>query len=233
MVTRARKGHTFDTTLLGHLPRGDRRPTAPPDLDSGLPVLLVRVGGKFPIQHHVVGVIRTLGRAGVPVYAVTEEGVTPASTSRYLTGQVKLTSGGELDQSALLDRLVEGVDRLPTRPMLVCPDDEAAVLLAEGADALAGRAICPAVPPDLPRQLASKRGLHEICLRHGVPTPAMSAVRTGDDLEAALSNLTLPVVVKQADSWSRQTRPVVAGSTVVRTAQDVGRLRAAFDRWPE
>jgi hypothetical protein len=45
--------------------------------------------------------------------------------------------------------------------------------------------------------------------------------------------MTLPVVVKQADSWSRLTRPVVAGSTVLRTAEDVERLRAAFDRWPE
>jgi predicted ATP-grasp superfamily ATP-dependent carboligase len=232
MSKRARNTHTFDT-LLGHLPRGDRRPTTPPDLDPGLPVLLVRVGGIFAIQHHVVGVIRTLGRAGVPVYAVTEKGVTPASTSRFLTGQVKLSSGGELDQSALLDRLVEAVEELPAMPMLVCTDDEAAVLVAEGAAALAGRAIFPAVPPELPRQLASKRGLYEICRHYGVPTPATSSVRTGDDLEAALANLTLPVVVKQADSWSRLTRPVVTGSTVVRTAEDVGRLRAAFDRWPE
>jgi predicted ATP-grasp superfamily ATP-dependent carboligase len=232
MSKRARKRRTFDT-LLGHLPRGDRRPTAPPDLDPGLPVLLVRVGGISPIQHHVVGVIRTLGRAGVPVYAVTEKGVTPASTSRFLTGQVKLSSGGELDQAALLDRLVEVVDGLPARPMLVCTDDEAAVLVAEGAAALTGRAIFPAVPPDLPRQLASKRGLYEICQRYGVPTPATSSVRTGEDLEAALANMTLPVVVKQADSWSRLTRPVVAGSTVLRTAEDVERLRAAFDRWPE
>ena len=35
--TRARKGRTIDT-LLGHLPQGDRRPTAPPALDCGLPV---------------------------------------------------------------------------------------------------------------------------------------------------------------------------------------------------
>jgi predicted ATP-grasp superfamily ATP-dependent carboligase len=164
---------------------------------------------------------------------VTEKGVTPASTSRFLTGQVKLSSGGELDQSALLDRLVEVVDGLPARPMLVCTDDEAAVLVAEGAAALAGRAIFPAVPPDLPRQLASKRGLYEICRRYGVPTPATSSVRTGEDLEAALANMTLPVVVKQADSWSRLTRPVVTGSTVLRSAEDVERLRAAFDRWPE
>ena len=177
--------------------------------------------------------IRTLGRAGVPVYAVTEEGVTPASTSRYLTGQVKLSSGGEPDQAALLDRLVELVDRLPAKPLLVCTDDEAAVLVAEGAGLLAGRAICPAVPPDLPRQLASKPRLHEICRRLGVPTPATSSVRTGDELVATLANLALPVVVKQADSWSRLSRPVVPGSTVVRTAEEVRELRAAFDRWPE
>jgi D-aspartate ligase len=227
-----REKHTFDT-LLGHLPRGDRRPTAPPDLDPGVPVLLVRVITNFPIQHHVVGVIRTLGRAGVPVYAVTEEGVTPASVSRFLTGQVKLSSGEELDQSALLDRLVEVIDGLPARPMLVCTDDEAAVLVAEGAAALTGRALFPAVSPELPRQLASKQGLYEICQRYGVPTPATSSVSTGDDLEAALANMTLPVVVKQADSWSRLTRPVVTGSTVLRTAEDVGKLRAAFDRCPE
>jgi D-aspartate ligase len=185
------------------------------------------------MHHHALGVIRTLGRAGVPVYAVTDDGVNPASTSRYLTGRVRLTSDGKLDQSALLDRLVEVVDELPARPMLVCIDDEAAVLVAEGAGALAGRAVCSAVPPDLPRQLASKRGLYEICLRLGVPTPAMSSVRTGEDLEAALANMTLPVVVKQAGSWSRLTRPVVAGSTIVRTAADVGRLRTALERWPE
>jgi predicted ATP-grasp superfamily ATP-dependent carboligase len=230
MLTRARKGRTIDT-FLGHLPQGDRRSTAPPALDCGLPVLLVRVG-QYPIHHGTVGVIRTLGRAGVPVYAVTEEGITPASTSRYLTGQVKLSSGGEPDQSALLDRLVEAIDRLPARPLLVCTDDEAAVLVAEGAGALAGRAICPAVPPDLPRQLASKGGLHEICRRFGVPTPATSRVKTVDDLEATLADLALPVVVKQADTWSRLSRPVVTGSTVVRTAEDVRRLRAAFDRLP-
>jgi D-aspartate ligase len=217
--------------MRGVLPRGDRRPAAPPALDGELPVLVVRVG-HYPIHHGTLGVIRTLGRAGVPVYVVTDDGVTPAASSRYLTGRVQLLSGGEPQQSALLDRLVEVVDRLPAPPLLVCTDDMAAVLVAEGAAALAGRAIGPAVAPDLPRQLASKGGLHEICTRLGVPTPATLCVKTGDDLEAALADLDLPVVVKQDDPWSRLTRPVVTGCTLVRTREDARRLRAAFDRWP-
>ena len=133
--------------------------------------------------------IRTLGRAGVPVYAVTEEGVTPASTSRYLTGQVKLSSGGEPDQSALLDRLVSVVDRLPASPARLTTHR----LIVPGAVRwLAGRSAPPS--SDLPRQLANKRGLHEICRRFGVPTPATSRVNTGDDLEATLADLALPVV---------------------------------------
>lgn len=228
---RSREGRIWGA-VLSHLPRGDRRSSKPPDLDSGLPVLLVRVG-RYPIHHGAVGVIRTLGRAGVPVYAVTDKGVTPTSSSRYLTGEVKLSSGGKPDQSALLERLVDAIEQLPAMPMLVCTDDEAAVLVAEGAGALAGRAILPAVPPDLPRELASKRGLYEICRRFGVPTPATWWVKTADDLKEALANIALPVIVKQADTWSRLTRPAIKSSTVVRTAEDAERLLTAFDRWPD
>ena len=230
-ATRVRTAHRFDP-LLGHLPHGDRRPTPPPPLDSDLAALVVRVG-HYPIHHGTVGVIRTLGRAGVPVYAVTEAGITPASTSRYLTGQLKLSSGGNLDQSVLLARLVEVIDRLPAKPLLVCTDDEAAVLVAEGTRVLTGRAVFPAVPSELPRQLASKLGLYEICRRFGVPTPVTLSVKTADELETSLADLGLPVVVKQNDPWSRLIRPVVSASTIVRTTEDVRRLRVAFDRWPE
>lgn len=204
----------------------------PPALDTGVPVIVVRVG-HYPIHHGTVGVIRSLGRAGVPVYAVTEKGVSPASTSRYLTGQLKLSSGRDLDQQELLERLVETVDRFPTPPLLVCTDDEAAVLVAEGARELADRAICPSVPPGLPRQLASKRGLHEICLRLDIATPAVWSVRNGEEFDAVMADLALPVVVKQADPWSRLADPVVTGSTVVHSAEDLSDLRERFERRPE
>ena len=146
---------------------------------------------------------------------------------------MRISSDGVPDQTKYLDRLVEAIDRLPAKPLLVCTDDEAAVLVAEGAGVLADRAVCPAIAPDLPRQLASKHGLHGLCRRLGVATPATSYVRTGGDLDEVLAEWGFPVVVKQTDLWRRLAHPVVTASTVVRSEAQVGQLRAAFDRWPD
>ena len=77
MPPRPRSKGRVSGTLTRRLPRGDRRLGASPTLDPDLPVLLVRVG-HYPIHHGTVGVIRTLGRVGVPVYAVIEDGVADA-----------------------------------------------------------------------------------------------------------------------------------------------------------
>ena len=50
-----------------------------------MPVLVLNVG-RLVLHHGRVGVIRSLGRMGVPVYAVVEDRFTPAAVSRHLTG---------------------------------------------------------------------------------------------------------------------------------------------------
>jgi D-aspartate ligase len=49
-----------------------------PELDRTVPALLVKVG-RYPEHHGGVGVIRTLGRRGVPVHAMVEDRFTPAA----------------------------------------------------------------------------------------------------------------------------------------------------------
>ncbi|MDQ1014666.1 hypothetical protein [Streptomyces afghaniensis] len=49
-------------------------------LDHGVPALLVKVG-RFPQQHGGLGVVRSLGRAGVLAYAMVEDRFTPAGSS--------------------------------------------------------------------------------------------------------------------------------------------------------
>ena len=55
-----------------------------PSLDTTYPVLILKASRGI-IHHGAVGIARTLGRLGVPVYAVVEDSFTPLATSRYLT----------------------------------------------------------------------------------------------------------------------------------------------------
>ncbi|MGA6155923.1 hypothetical protein ACPEIC_21505 [Stenotrophomonas sp. NPDC087984] len=106
-------------------------------VDRSVPALVVKIG-HYPLHHGGVGAIRSLGRLGVPMYAVTEDRWTPAALSRYLARTfVWPTTGSERPE-----RLVEGLLRMGRaigRPTVLLPtDEEAAVLIAEHADRLAG-----------------------------------------------------------------------------------------------
>jgi hypothetical protein len=58
-------------------------PTLP--LDPIVPVLVLKVG-RYVLHHGGVGIIRSLGRMGVPTYSVVEDRFTPAAVSGFLTG---------------------------------------------------------------------------------------------------------------------------------------------------
>jgi D-aspartate ligase len=55
-------------------------------LDTTVPALVLKVG-TYPLHHGDPGVVRSLGRLGVPVYGVYEERLAPAAVSRYLSGR--------------------------------------------------------------------------------------------------------------------------------------------------
>jgi D-aspartate ligase len=138
--------------------------------DTSVPAFVLRLNHNIR-GHGAVGAIRTLGRAGVPVYAITEDRWTPAGVSRYLTGRtVNPTTGFEGDEY-LLDLVISIAKSMGRRGVVVPTDDDAAVFVAEHASQLSEWLISPDVAPDLPRRLASKRGLRELCLEHSTATP--------------------------------------------------------------
>jgi predicted ATP-grasp superfamily ATP-dependent carboligase len=73
---------------------------------------------------------------------------------------------------------------------------------AEGAAQLSEWFVLPRVPPELPRQLASKRGLYQLCCRLGIPTPDAFFPETLDDVESYAVCGTFPMVAK---TWTRGT----------------------------
>ncbi|MGH9263980.1 MAG: ATP-grasp domain-containing protein [Acidimicrobiales bacterium] len=199
------------------------------DVDRSVPVLVVKVG-RYPLHHGGVGAIRTLGRLGVPVYAVTEDRFTPAAVSRHLTGRFVWPTTGSEAPEALVDRLLDLGRRVGRRAILLPTDDEAAVLVAERAGTLSERFSLPSVPVDLPRKLADKAGLYELCRATGTPAPVSARPGSVDELLAVAAGMGYPVVLKNAAPWSRLQRPAVASSTVVGTEDE---LRAIAAGWTD
>ncbi|MEV7321839.1 ATP-grasp domain-containing protein [Streptomyces sp. NPDC093970] len=203
----------------------------PLDADRDVPGLIVKFGD-YPLHHGGVGAIRSLGRLGVPMYAITEDAYTPAASSRYLKRAfVWPTTGAEEP-----DHLVEGllrVGRRIGRPTVLIPtDEEAAVLIAEHQDALGDRFLFPRVEPALPRRLASKQGLHELCLEHGIPSPAAAFPQSYDDIVDFAEKARFPVVAKNREAFVRRSRPAVNGTTRIATPEGLLTLARAWGTRP-
>ena len=134
------------------------------------------------VMHHGgLGVIRSLGRLGVPVYGVHEGPWAPAASSRYLRGRFFWQPDpdeGERVRAGLL-RLSE---RIGQPAVLVPTDDAGSIFLAEHGDGLREHFLFPAPPRDLPRRVAGKYSLHELCREVGMPS-VQAAVP--ESLEAA------------------------------------------------
>ncbi|MCX4992596.1 ATP-grasp domain-containing protein [Streptomyces sp. NBC_00568] len=196
-------------------------------LDTGVPVLLVRIGN-YPLHHGSLGVVRTVGRLGVPVHAVVEDRFTPVALSRHLTSSIVWPTTGREEPERLADGLLSLGRTIGARCVAVPTDDEAAILLAEYAHRLKECFLIPAVPAHLPRLLACKASLHRICAEAGVPSPRSRAPESRDELVEAGRELGYPLALKNLAAFSRLRTPAVSGTTIV-----VPHERALLDRFPQ
>jgi predicted ATP-grasp superfamily ATP-dependent carboligase len=197
--------------------------------DRNVPLLIVRIGRYAP-HHGTTALIRSLGRLGVPVYAVTRTGLANGRLSRYLTGSFAWPTTGLESQADLVRGLHRIADRLGRPAVAVAGDDEAAIVLAEHRAAFAGRLLAPPVAPGLPRRLADKWDLHELCVRHAVPTPRSVCPQTAAELDEAVAAIGLPVVVKNRAPFDRLRAPVVPATTVLRRRAEVEAVKRAMAR---
>jgi predicted ATP-grasp superfamily ATP-dependent carboligase len=177
-----------------------------------VPALIFKIG-QYPVYSGSLGAVRTLGRVGVPVYAITEPGVTPVGASRYCAGRFVWQATAR-DDPAQLAADLRDVGGLIGRPSVIIPvDDESAVLVAEYAAELSDYFLFRQMRPGLPRQLTSKSGLYELCQEYGVPTPSTLVPASAAEVAAFAATATFPVVVKNARVWDRGRRNAV-GATV-------------------
>ncbi|MCX5204910.1 ATP-grasp domain-containing protein [Streptomyces sp. NBC_00237] len=203
--------------------------TPRPSADREVPALIVKFGD-YPLHHGGVGAIRSLGRLGIPMYAITEDRWTPAALSRHLRRPYVWPTSGTEEPARLVEGLLRVGARIGRPAVLVPTDEEAAVLIAEHQRELAPAFLFPSVPADLPRRLASKQGLHELCTEHGVATPEAAFPNSYAEVVAFAERARFPVVAKNREAFVRRHHPAVRGTTRI---AGPGQLRALAREWGE
>jgi predicted ATP-grasp superfamily ATP-dependent carboligase len=201
------------------------------ELRVSTPALLLKVGS-YPVHHGSVGAVRTLGRLGVAVYATTEDRLAPTAFSRYLRRALVWPTTGLERPAELVAGVLSLGERVGARAVLLPTDDEAALLVAEHADRLSASFVLPSLPADLPRRLATKDSLAELCRRHGVPTPGSAVPATVAELQHDAAKIGFPVVLKNNAPWLRLANPAVGSSTLVEDADDLARLATGWSEMP-
>jgi D-aspartate ligase len=140
--------------------------------------------------------VRSLGRLGVPTYAVHDTARAPAAYSRYAAG--RFVWDGRGDQLSFLARVGRALGR---RAVLVPHDDVATELVDEHAPELSESFVFPERPLEVVRALSNKRELNRLCREHGIATAAVSAPASDAELRRFLTGATFPIVLKGAESW--------------------------------
>jgi D-aspartate ligase len=192
--------------------------------DTSVPAVVLTVSPS-PLLHVGLGVIRSLGRLGVPVHAVHPPSPTPADRSRHLAGRTVAS----LDDGApkrFLDDLLEVGRGLGRRSVLIPVDDRGALFVADHAEALKERFVFPDQDPALAHGLANKRELHLLCERLDVPTAETLFPESRDEVLAYVGRARFPVVVKAIDPRLLAQRE---GAKSVVIVQDAAELLDLYD----
>jgi D-aspartate ligase len=135
-------------------------------LDNSTPVLLMCCN--TPVG--AIGALRSLGRLGVPVFAIDIELRGRVSCSRYCAECFHWDPLHSSPEQSL-ERLLEVGHQLQRRALLIPTFDEAAIFAAAHYESLKDCFICPHQDPELIRSLVSKKATYFLARRCGVPAP--------------------------------------------------------------
>lgn len=178
---------------------------------SPFPVLVLKTG-HYALSHGGLGIIRSLGMLGAPVFSVIEDHLAPTAFSKYLTGSF-VWNTRDLSRSRLLEGLEKIGRQLKLPTVLIPTDDAGAILIAEEALTLQQWFLFPKLRSDIPRSLVDKSQLYTLCKQLGVSCPQAISPRTISEVYEFIETAAFPVVVKPSKPWlNSEIKPSIVPS---------------------
>lgn len=188
--------------------------------ETAAPVLVLNSG-----HHGGLGVVRSLGRMGVPVHTVDAEAKAPTAYSRYCRSHLRWDFDAAPPAESI-DFLIDAAERLGKRPILIPTSDTTALFSARHATRLQQRFVFPDQQESTASSLADKASLFGIAKAHGIPTPETFFPQSKEDLDRFLVDARFPLMLK-AINYGLLRDPGIAPKCIV---GDRGELLTCYRR---
>jgi len=156
---------------------------------------VVMLGANF---YTALGAIRTLGRHGVPVYALDYHFPTAyALSSKYVTRKIKCPNVN-IDEAGLARFLIELGKDFGKRPVLMSSADNYALLISRYAEKLSPYYIFPSTRNNLLEKIIDKKGLALLASEHSLRIPQTYTVDSDINIAEVLDGISYPAIIKPA-----------------------------------
>lgn len=183
--------------------------------ENSVPVLVL-----VSSQHGGMGIIRSLGRAGVPVYGVHQYSWEPAARSRYLR-DVFCWDFSSAEYADSVSFLLEVAKQVGRQSILLPTSDITARFLAENAKALAEDYLFSAPSAEVVRSFSSKKQTFELCQKLGIPTARTAVPQTRCEVLNFARSTKFPVIVKGEYGDFQQKKTSRSRVAMVATEKDL------------
>jgi D-aspartate ligase len=151
-----------------------------------------------------VAIARTLGRLGIPVYLIAQEGVpNPDWWSRYWTNRIRCDFSRSEEElvSFLLDAGATIRADHGTPAILLTLSDWIAIFIERNCDALREQFVFPQPERPVISALLNKWEMHLLAKAHDIPTSAAALPASFDEIDEFLARTDFPILMKAADKY--------------------------------
>ncbi len=163
---------------------------------GGLPPVVILSLSEDRLAHGLLGMIRSLGRMGVPVHLLGAGAFDVIERSRYLCTAAPLH---DTHVATVAKALAAVPAAIGPDPVLFPFGDSAAMAIDELDADLRGRFRFSHSPSGLARSLADKASLDGLAGDHGIPTPKCIRPASLDEALTFADHVGYPVMVKAID----------------------------------
>lgn len=195
-------------------------------IDTSTPAVVL-----FSARHGGLGITRTLGRMGVPVYNVDGGNLVPAFKSRYSKGNFQWDVEAEPPQASL-EFFAGAARKLGRKAVLIPSSDATAMFVAAHEKELSEWFAFPKPGPDLVRELTSKKEMFFLAKKLGIPTAETAFPKSREELLTYLKTAQFPVMLKGISGLRLEA---AAGKRmfIVRGREELLRMYDAYEDWSE